>query len=120
MSTAHRLLDKLVEDLKTELFARMHEYIVVELEKREKALQNMVEEMLAEHKAKMLEVFLDKVKDEVQMFAVGTNDAMDSFFGEMKCQLHYGGGGKGGCTSIAGQYGKTENAMQCKTDLKMT
>ena len=39
----------------------------------------MVEEMLAEHKAKMLEVFLDKVKDEVQMFAVATNDAMDSF-----------------------------------------
>ena len=85
-NAAHRLLDKLVEDLKTELFARMHEYIVVELEKREKALQNMVEEMLAEHKAKMLEVFL--VKDEVQMFAVATNDAMDSFIGEMKCQLH--------------------------------
>ena len=45
-NAAHRLLDKLVEDLKTELFASMHECIVVELEKREKALQNMVEEML--------------------------------------------------------------------------
>ena len=55
-NAAHRLLDKLVEDLKTELFARMHEYIVVELEKREKALQNMVEEMMAQRKAEMLEV----------------------------------------------------------------
>ena len=55
-NAAHRLLDKLVEDLKTELFARIHEYIVVELEKREKALQNMVEEMVAQHKAEMLEV----------------------------------------------------------------
>ena len=82
-NAAHRLLDKLVEDLKTELFARIHEYIVVELEKREKALQNMVEEMLAEHKAKMLEVFLV-----FQMFAVATNDAMDSFIEEMKCQSH--------------------------------
>ena len=31
-------------------------HIVVELEKREKALQNMVEEMLAQRKAEMLEV----------------------------------------------------------------
>ena len=37
----------------------------------------MVEEMLAEHKAKMLEVSL--VKDDVQIFAVATNDAMGSF-----------------------------------------
>ena len=34
----------------------MHQYIVMELEKREKALQNMVEEMLAQRKAEMLEV----------------------------------------------------------------
>ena len=85
---AHRLLDNLVNDLKTKLLAKTHEDIVVELEKRERALQIMVEEMLAEHKAHMLEVFLDKVKDEVQMFAVATNDAMDSFIGEMKCQLN--------------------------------
>ena len=55
-SAAHWRLDNLVEDLKTELFARMHQYIVVELEKREKALQNMVEDMLAQHKAEKLEV----------------------------------------------------------------
>ena len=73
---AHRLLDNLVNDLKTKLLAKTHEDIVVELEKRERALQIMVEEMLAEHKAHMLDVFLDKVKDEVQMFAVATN-----FFG---------------------------------------
>ena len=83
---ARRLLDNLVKDLKTNLFAKTHQDIVVELDKREKALQNMVEEMLAEHKAKMLEVFL--VKDEAQMFAVATNDAMDSVIGEIKCQLH--------------------------------
>ena len=58
---AHRLLDNLVNDLKTKLLAKTHEDIVVELEKRERALQIMVEEMLAEHKAHMLEVFLDKV-----------------------------------------------------------
>ena len=51
-----QLLDNLVEDLETELFARMHKYIVAELEQRENALQNMVEEMLAQRKAEMLEV----------------------------------------------------------------
>ena len=86
MQQVRRLLDNLVKDLKTNLFTKTHQDIVVELDKREKALHNMVEEMLAEHKAKMLKVFL--VKDEVQMFAVATNDAMDSFIGEMKCQLH--------------------------------
>ena len=55
-SATHSRLDNLLEDLKTELFARMHQYIVVELEKREKALQNMVEDMLAQHKAEMSEV----------------------------------------------------------------
>ena len=60
-NAAHRLLDKLVEDLKTELFASMHECIVVELDKREKALQNMVEEMLAQRKTEMLEVLCTAV-----------------------------------------------------------
>ena len=68
----------MVKDLETKPFAKTQQDIVVELDKREKALQ----EMLAE----MLDVFLDKLKDAVQMFA--TNDAMDSFIGEMKCQLN--------------------------------
>ena len=46
-----RLLDNLVKDLRTNLFAKKRQDIAVELDKRQKALQNMVEEMLAEHKA---------------------------------------------------------------------
>ena len=61
----------MVKDLETKPLAKTQQDIVVELDKREKALQSMVEEMLAEHKAKMLDVFL--VKDEVQMFAIATN-----------------------------------------------
>ena len=84
---AHRLLDHLLDDVKKELFAN----IVLELEKRKRDLQSMVENMLAEHRTEMLEVLTDKVhreiKQEFEMYAQATTDAMDSLMGDMKYQL---------------------------------
>ena len=67
----------------------MQQDIVVELEKRKRNLQYMVEDMLAQLRAVMLEVLMDKVhceiKHQFEMYAQATNDAMDSFMGDMKC-----------------------------------
>ena len=38
----------MLNDLKKELFAKMQQVIVLDLEKRKRDLQNMVEDMLAE------------------------------------------------------------------------
>ena len=84
---AHRLLDHLLDDVKKELFAN----IVLELEKRKRDLQSMVENMLEERRTEMLEVLTDKVhreiKQEFEMYAQATTDAMDSLMGDMKYQL---------------------------------
>ena len=53
---AHRLLDHLLDDLKKELFAKMQQNIVLELEKRKRDLQSMVENMLEERRTEMLKV----------------------------------------------------------------
>ena len=50
---AHRLLDHLLDDLKKELFAKMQQDVVLELEKRKRDLQSMVENMLEERKIKI-------------------------------------------------------------------
>ena len=88
---AHRLLDHLLDDLKKELFAKMQQNIVLELEKRKRDLQSMVENMLEERRTEMLEVLTDKVhreiKQEFEMYAQATTDAMDSLMGDMKYQL---------------------------------
>ena len=88
---AHRLLDHLLDDLKKELFAKMQQNVVLELEKRKRDLQSMVENMLEERRTEMLEVLTDKVhkeiKQEFEMYAQATTDAMDSLMGDMKYQL---------------------------------
>ena len=61
---AHKLLDHLLNDLKTELCANMQQDIVLELEKKQRDLQNMVEDMLAERREEMLEVLMNKVHRE--------------------------------------------------------
>ena len=53
---AHRLLDHLLDDLKKELFAKMQQNVVLELEKRKRDLQSMVENMLEERRTEMLKV----------------------------------------------------------------
>ena len=84
---AHRLFDHLLDDLKKKLFAN----VVLELEKRKRDLQSMVENMLEERRTEMLEVLTDKVhreiKQEFEMYAQATTDAMDSLMGDMKYQL---------------------------------
>ena len=49
------LLDHLLDDLKKELFAKMQQDVVLELEKRKRdlVLQSMVENMLEERKIKI-------------------------------------------------------------------
>ena len=42
---ARRLLDNLVKDLKTKLFAKMHQDIVEEIEKRDRVLQDKLDEV---------------------------------------------------------------------------
>ena len=88
---AHRLLDHLLDDLKKELFAKKQQNVVLELEKRKRDLQSMVENMLEERRTEMLEVLTDKVhkeiKQEFEMYAQATTDAMDSLMGDMKYQL---------------------------------
>ena len=88
---AHRLLDHLLDDLKKELFAKMQQNVVLELEKRKRDLQSMVENMLEERRTEKLEVLTDKVhreiKQEFEMYAQATTDAMDSLMGDMKYQL---------------------------------
>ena len=54
----------MLNDLKKELFAKMQQDIVLELEKRKRDLQNMVEDMLAERREEMLEVLMNKVHRE--------------------------------------------------------
>ena len=70
----------------------MQQDIVLQLEKRKRDLQNMVEDTLAERREEMLEVLMNKVgrelKQEVEIYAQATNDAMDSIGGDMKCQLY--------------------------------
>ena len=89
---AHKLLDHLLNDLKTELCANMQQDIVLELEKKQRDLQNMVADMLAGCREEMVELLMKKVhqeiKQEFEMYAEATNDAMDSFVGDMKCQLY--------------------------------
>ena len=58
-TAAHQLLDHLLDDLKKELFEKMHQNIVLELEKQKRNLQNMVAEMLTERKGEMLVVMGD-------------------------------------------------------------
>ena len=70
---AHRLLDHLLDDLKKELFAKMQQNVVLELEKRKRDLQSMVENMLEERRTEMLEVLTGNVhrtiKQEFEMYA---------------------------------------------------
>ena len=63
---AHRLLDHLLDDLKKELFAKMQQNVVLELEKRKRDLQSMVENMLEERRTEKLEVLTDKVHREIE------------------------------------------------------
>ena len=56
--------------------------------KRDNALEAMVQEMLAQHKAQMLDVLMDKVKEEVLIYTDSTNDAMACFMGDMQCQFN--------------------------------
>ena len=81
----------MLDDLKKELFAKMQQNVVLELEKRKRDLQSMVENMLEERRTEMLEVLTDKVhreiKQEFEMYAQATTDAMDSLMGDMKYQL---------------------------------
>ena len=89
---AHKLLDHLLDDLKKELCAKMQQDIVLELEKKQRDLQNMVADMLAERREEMFVLLMNKVhqeiKQEFEMYAEATNDAMDSFVGDMKCQFY--------------------------------
>ena len=87
-SATHSLLDTLVENLKIELVTKMHADIDGALRKRDNALQAMVQEMLAQHKAQMLDVLMDKVKEEVLIYTDSTNDAMACFMGDMQCQFN--------------------------------
>ena len=87
-SATHSLLDTLVENLKIELVTKMHADIDRALRKRDNALQAMVQEMLAQHKAQMLDVLMDKVKEEVLIYTDSTNDAMACFMGDMQCQFN--------------------------------
>ena len=64
-TAAHQLLDHLLDDLKKELFEKMHQNIVLELEKQKRNLQNMVAEMLTERKGEMLVVMMNKVHREI-------------------------------------------------------
>ena len=64
-TAAHQLLDHLLDDLKKELFEKMHQNIVLELEKQKRNLQNMVAEMLTERKGEMLVVMMNKVHWEI-------------------------------------------------------
>ena len=76
-TTAHKLLDHLLDDLKKELCAKMQQDIVLELEKKQRDLQNMVADMLAEHREEMVELLMNKVhqeiKQEFEMYAEATN-----------------------------------------------
>ena len=88
-TTAHKLLDHLLDDLKKELCAKMQQDIVLELEKKQRDLQNMVADMLAEHRVELLmNKVHQEIKQEFEMYAEATNDAMDSFVGDMKCQFY--------------------------------
>ena len=58
-------MDHLLDDLKKELFEKMHQNIVLELEKQKRNLQNMVAEMLTERKGEMLVVMMNKVHREI-------------------------------------------------------
>ena len=87
-SATHSLLDTLVENLKIELVTKMHADIDRALRKRDNALEAMVQEMLAQHKAQMLDVLMDKVKEEVLIYTDSTNDAMACFMGDMQCQFN--------------------------------
>ena len=87
-SATHSLLDTLVENLKIELVTKMHADIDGALRKRDNALEAMVQEMLAQHKAQMLDVLMDKVKEEVLIYTDSTNDAMACFMGDMQCQFN--------------------------------
>merc|ERR1712130_821498 len=64
-TAAHQLLDHLLDDLKKELFEKMHQNIVLELEKQKRNLQNMVAEMLTECKGEMLVVMMNKVHRDI-------------------------------------------------------
>ena len=51
-------------------------------------LKSMVQEMLAEHKAQMLQEVMDKVEEEVHNYTACTNDAMSCFMGEIRSQFY--------------------------------
>ena len=59
-TTAHQLLDHLLDDLKKELCAKMQQDIALELEKKERDLQNMVADMLAERREEIFELLCTK------------------------------------------------------------
>ena len=63
----------------------MQQDIVVELEKRKRNLQYMVEDMLAQRRAEMLEVLMDKVhceiKQEFEMYAQATKRCNGLLYG---------------------------------------
>ena len=58
----------------------MQQDIALELEKKERDLQNMVADMLAEHREEMVELLMNKVhqeiKQEFEMYAEATNAMM--------------------------------------------
>ena len=62
---AHKLLDHLLNDLKTELCANMQQDIVLELEKKQRDLQNMVADMLAERREEMFILLMNRVHQEI-------------------------------------------------------
>ena len=48
----------------------------------------MVHEMIAEQKAQMLKLLMEKVNEEVQHYSDSTDDAMSCFIGDMKSQFY--------------------------------
>ena len=72
-TTAHQLLDHLLDDLKKELCAKMQQDIALELEKKERDLQNMVADMLAEHREEMVELLMNKDPSSISIVLTSTS-----------------------------------------------
>ena len=87
-TSTHILLDTMVEHLKNELLTKMHADIAEALKERESTLRAMVHEMIAEQKAQMLKLLMEKVNEEVQHYSDSTDDAMSCFIGDMKSQFY--------------------------------
>ena len=83
----HILIDNLVEQLRVELLTKLRSDIDGALKQRDRTLKSMVREMLAEHKAQMLQEVMDKVDEEVHNYTACTDDAMSCFMGEIRSQI---------------------------------